>query len=83
MRVVRKNARVPSAGRATEQQGPMDRSRKSTAHSGTPAHLASQQPVSVVAESTFVGTAQRLQSLPAATLRRHGPPEGAFQSLCL
>lgn len=39
---------------------------------GPTAHLAPQQPVAVVAEATFVGTAQRLQGLPAAPLGRHG-----------
>lgn len=62
MRVVRKDAGAAGAAarRATAAPGPM-------------AHLAPQEPVAVVAEATFVGTAQRLQGLPAATLGGHGP----------
>lgn len=62
MRVVSKDAR--GAGVAA---------RRATAASGPIAHLAPQEPVAVVAEATFVGAAQRLQGLPAATLGRHGP----------
>lgn len=57
------DARVPGVG-----------ARRATAPSGSIAHLAPQQPVAVVAEATFVGTAQCLQGLPAATLRRHRKP---------
>lgn len=55
---------------------------RAPAASGPRAHLAPQEPVAVVAEATFVGTAQRLQGLPAAPLGGHGRAVAALPRRC-
>ena len=77
-----KNAGPPrrrACQRLRKGRGPGRAAGGTAARLGATAHLTPQQPVAVVAEATFVGTAQSLQSFPAATLRRHGLP--SYRSL--
>lgn len=81
-RVVTQNAGAPrrwACQRLRKGRGPGRRAGGIAARLGATAHLTPQQPVAVVAEATFVATAQSLQSFPAATLRRHGLP--SYRSL--